>query len=340
MRVAVGSDNSSADTCYLPPDVVEYPAKWLVGVEGTSPDKVFLFFDRIEIGRLNPKRLLPGHLLVDDKTVSSHHCVITQEPDGRCFIRDMSRNGTRVDGRRLSPNLTTELLVGQVVQVGRGLRLRLDGIPPQLEGNPNLMDVDTDTFGISPTTTVTILVGDIRNYTNLVRLAGCTEIQESVNRVFEALEHEVEKLGGTLKEFQGDALFAFWEKNETITCHASAACRAALHLNQKVKELAMDPAFWSIASHPLEMDFALTTGMVTISGYGSDGAMGLSMVGESVVLAFRIEKFADRKTGPIIVDPLTMKLAEDSFKFKSIGKRKAKGFDEEHDLYALVKAKK
>ena len=43
-----------------------------------------------------------------------------QEPDGRCFIRDMSRNGTRVDGRRLSPNLTTEFELGQVLQVGRG----------------------------------------------------------------------------------------------------------------------------------------------------------------------------------------------------------------------------
>ncbi len=92
-------DSSASATCYLPPEVVEYPAKWLVGVEGANSDKVFLFFDRIEIGRFNPKRLLPGNLLVDDKTVSSHHCVITQDPDGRCFIRDRSRNGTRVDGR-------------------------------------------------------------------------------------------------------------------------------------------------------------------------------------------------------------------------------------------------
>ena len=330
-------DSPSAATCYLPPEVVEYPAKWLVGVEGANSDKVFLFFDRIEIGRFNPKRLLPGNLLVDDKTVSSHHCVITQNPDGRCFIRDMSRNGTRLDGRRLSPNLMTEIEPGQVVSVGQELRLRLDGMPPQREISS---EPDTSTFGIAPTMPVTVLVGDIRNYTNLVRLAGCVEIQESVNRVFEVLEREVEKFGGTLKEFQGDAIFAFWERNDTTSCHASQACRAALHLSAVVGRLAADPEVWGIPSHPLAMDFALATGLVTISGYGSDGAMGLSMVGESVVLAFRIEKFANEKTGPIIVCPLTMDLAKDGFKFKSIGKHQAKGFDEEHSLYALVREKK
>ena len=330
-------DSPPASTCYLPPEVVEYPAKWLVGVEGTSPGKVFLFFDRIEIGRFSPKQLLPGNLLVDDRTISSHHCVITQDSDGRCFIRDRSRNGTRVDGRRLSPNLTTELELGQVVSVGRRLRLRLDGMPPHEEIS---RASDTSTFGVAHTTAVTVLVGDIRNYTNLVRLAGCTEIQESVNRVFEILEREVEKLGGTLKEFQGDALFAFWERNETTPCHARQACRAALHLNKAVGRLAADPELWGIPSHPLAMDFALATGLVTISGYGSDGAMGLSMVGESVVLAFRIEKFANEKTGPIIVCPLTMKIAKDGFEFKSIGKHKAKGFDEAHSLYALVREKK
>jgi len=317
--------------------VVEYPAKWLVGVDGTSSDKVFLFFDRIEIGRFNSAKLLPGNLLVEDRTVSSHHCVITQDPDGRCFIRDKSRNGTRVDGRRLSPNLTTDLGLGQVVSVGQGLRLRLEGMPPEREISSA---PDMSTLGVSPMTTVTVLVGDIRNYTNLVRLAGCTEIQESVNRVFEILEREVEMLGGTLKEFQGDAIFAFWERNEATPDHASQACRAALYLNKAVRRLAADPEVWGIPSHPLAMDFALATGLVTISGYGSDGAMGLSMVGESVVLAFRIEKFANEKTGPIIVCPDTMNLAQDNFKFKSIGKHQAKGFDEEHSLYALVREKK
>jgi class 3 adenylate cyclase len=324
-------------TSYLPPELMAYPGKWLVAEGATGPADIFLFFNRVEIGRFHEKRRLPGMLLVNDQTVSSRHCVITQEPDGRCFIRDMSRNGTRVDGRRLTPNHQTELELGQVLSIGKELRLRLDGRPPaDLVGEP--ADSAT-TPGNGERTLVTVLVGDIRNYTTLVRMADPTGLQDSVNRVFGRLEAEVQALGGTLKEFQGDALFAFWEKGSK-GCHATDACRAALHLQKTVGKLAADPSVWSVAGFPLQMDFALATGLVTISGYGNDGALSMSMVGESVVLAFRIEKFANKKTGPIIVCPITRQIADEAFKFKDLGKYRPKGFDQEQNLYALVKAKR
>jgi class 3 adenylate cyclase len=68
--------------------------------------------------------------------------------------------------------------------------------------------------------------------------------------------------------------------------------------------------------------------------------LGLSMVGEPVVLAFRIEKFADDSTGSIIVCPITRQLTDGHFKFKSLGAKRAKGFDRPFDLYSLVKAKR
>ena len=325
----------NSQTSYQPPDVIDYPGKWLVVEGAAGPEDVFLFFNRVEIGRFHEKRRLPGMLLVNDQTVSSRHCVITQEPDGRCFVRDMSRNGTRVDGRRLTPNLQTELELGQVLSIGRGLKLRLDGKPPAELSEES---ENSATQGIAERTLVTVLVGDIRNYTNLVRLVDPAEIQESVNRVFTRLEAEVQELGGTLKEFQGDALFAFWEKDSDDR-HAVDACRAALQLQKTVARLGADPSVWRVAGHPLNMDFALATGLVTISGYGNEGALSLSMVGESVVLAFRIEKYADKKTGPIIVCPITRKIAGETFKFKDLGRHQPKGFDEEQNLYALVKEK-
>ena len=329
-------DTNTPPTNYVPPDVMDYPGKWLVAIGPSGTEDVFLFFNRVEIGRYHEKRRLPGMLLVSDQTVSSRHCVITQDSEGRCLVRDMSRNGTRVDGRRLTPNLSAELELGQVLSIGRTLRLRLDGMPPP---ELTIEDADSATQGFAERTIVTVLVGDIRNYTNLVRMADSAELQESVNRVFGRLEAEVQTLGGTLKEFQGDALFAFWEKGSN-GCHATQACRAALHLKQMVARLAADPSVWSVAGTPLQMDFALATGLVTISGYGSDGALSLSMVGESVVLAFRIEKLANKKTGPIIVCPITRKMADEAFRFKDLGMHQPKGFDEEQNLYALVKAKR
>jgi class 3 adenylate cyclase len=327
----MNGDVGSATYCAPPP--AQYPSKLLVIDNGPDIGTGFAFFNRIEIGRYKEGREAPGLLLISDPTVSTRHCVVTQEPDGRCFVRDTSRNGTRLDGRRLSPNLKTELKVGQVLTIGKECELRLDGETPMV---PVAEEDSTDgTVGVSNPVPVTVLVGDIRDYTGLVQQAASAEVQDSVGRVFERLEREVVKLGGTLKEFQGDAIFAFWEAGSSSS-HAVDACRAALALDQLVGELAQDREVWRVDGFPLHMDWALATGLVTISGYGSDGALGLSMVGETVVLAFRIEKFADESTGPILACPLTHAMATEFFEFREIGSRKAKGFDDSHTLYSLI----
>ena len=302
-------------------------------VEVGSGGSSYEFSDRIEIGRSRHGETRTGRLLVNDPTVSSRHCVVVLEPDGRCFVRDTSRNGTRIDGRRLSPNSRTPFEVGQVLSVGRHLRLRLEGAATQPTGRER--PVPSDTLGVSDTTLVTNLVGDIRNFTALVQKAPPAVLQASVSRVFNRLEQEVIALGGTLKEFQGDALFAFWERGSTPN-HAIDACRAVLRLRRVSEELASDPKVWSVDGFPLEMDFALTTGLVSISGYGSDNILGLSMVGESVVLAFRIEKIAGDATSPIVVCPDTHLIAEREFEFEDLGPRLAKGFDEPQRVFALL----
>jgi class 3 adenylate cyclase len=326
----------TATTSYRLPPATSHPTKRLVVNNGLDNGVSFTFFNHIEVGRYKEGRDAPGLLLVRDPTISSRHCVITQDPDGRCFIRDTSRNGTRLDGRRLSPNLKTELNIGQILSIGKGLTLRLDGEAPT-ETSSELQPIEC-TVGVSNPVCVTVLVGDIRDYTVLVRQAASSEVQDCVGRVFERLERAVVKLGGTLKEFQGDAIFAFWEAGTTEK-HAVDACRAALALDRVVEEMAKDRSIWRVEGFPLKMDWALATGLVMISGYGSEGALGLSMVGETVVLAFRIEKFADDSTGPIIACPITRKMASGSFEFKDLGSRKAKGFDNAHKLYSLVKEK-
>jgi adenylate cyclase len=316
---------------YRPPPPSDYPSKRLVDEVGIGAS--FLFHERVEIGRYHEGHNRVGVLQVKDPTVSSRHCVITQDPDGTCFVRDVSRNGTRIDGRRLSPNSKTELKVGQVLSVGRKLRLRLDGD----ETVSSDLDEATgsQTLGLASTTVVTVLVGDIRNFTTIVRKAPPAVLQESVARVFAALEKAVVMHGGTLKEFQGDALFAFWEQGSSRN-HASEACRAALDLHRLSQELARDASVWAVEGFPLEMDWALTTGLVAISGYGGENVLGLSMVGESVVLAFRLEKLADETTGPIVTCPDTRIMAGASFEFEDLGSRTAAGFDSPQRIYALV----
>src|SRR5262245_30231366 len=105
---------------YVPPAPAGGPPKYLVAVGGTrSPERRYQFFRRLDIGRDEAGReATPGWLLIAGATISWNHCTITQSREGHCFVRDVSRNGTRIDGRRLVPNVETEILVGQTLTVG------------------------------------------------------------------------------------------------------------------------------------------------------------------------------------------------------------------------------
>jgi class 3 adenylate cyclase len=323
---------------YIDPAPTQHPAKRLVQVGGVDDGASYPFFDRLEIGRYRPGREAAGSLLISDPTVSSRHCILTQDPDGRCYARDVSRNGTRLDGRRLSPNLHTEVQVGQTLSIGRQLTFRLEGDQPSDTEVPT-SEFSKLTMKVEEVKRLTVLVGDIRNYTVLVQQATTSALQESVSRLFERLEKEIISLGGTIKEFQGDAVFAFWEE-ETSENHAVSACEAALKLDRLAKELAEVPGFWQVDSFPLHVDWALATGTVVMSGHGETGAMGLSMIGEPVVLAFRIEKFANEKTGSIIACKSTREMASKDFKFHDLGDRDVKGFEEPRRLYALSRKRR
>lgn len=318
---------------YSEPAASGLSPKRLRVTEGPQADEAFTFYDRVDIGRLKGETVPAGHLLVDDPTVSSRHCVITQDEDGRCFIRDVSRNGTRLDGRRLSPNLQTEIKIGQQVSVGLNLTLELEGESPLVEANE--IGPLPGTLAVSSTINATLLVGDIRNYTVLVQRSESANVQESVSRVFARLERRIEALGGTLKEFQGDAIFAFWEEQPEGR-HAVAACHAAIEMDRLSQSLAVDPDVWQVEDFPLELDWALASGPVAISGYGEGNALGLSMVGEPVVLAFRIEKFADDETGRIVTCRMTHDLAAGELRFRDLGLRRPKGFAEPQRIFALV----
>jgi len=323
---------------YEPPPARDEDPLYLVANPGTAEESKYPFFDRVEIGRYHDNRKgEPGVLLIQDTTVSRRHCIINRAPDGRCFVRELSRNGTWVDGRRLVPNIEAEIRIGQVVTVA-GRRFVLVGELREAPDDSEFED-DSMTINTSGQTMVTVLVGDIRDYTGMVRKADSATLQESVDRTFQKLEEVVLANGGSIKEYQGDAIFAYWE-GETPENHAIRACRAALELNLRVQELAQDSSVWNVEGFPLKMEWALATGLVVIKNLGGDRPTGISMIGEPVVFAFRIEKVADESTGPIVACPVTKEAAIEYFDFRDLGDVQAKGFDEATQIFALLGPKK
>ena len=305
----------------------------LLWCAGTPAEQRYVFYDQIEIGRHDEAAApAPGVLLIPEPTVSRRHCVVRLAADGRCYARDVSRNGTRLDGRRMVPNLEVEIRPGQVLTIGAQVELVLEA-PKDANVAAGAPPVTT-TLGVSGTCIATVLVGDIRDYTVLVRRAPPAELQQSVNRVFEILNDAVTKHQGTVKEYQGDAVLAFWE-GDFSGAQAVAACGAALALDRLAGAIAADASVWQLRDFPLRIDWALATGPVVLDSFGGAQPTGLSLVGEPVVLAFRLEKFATDTTGRILTCPVTRGMARERFVFRDLGLMHAKGFDEPDHVFAL-----
>jgi class 3 adenylate cyclase len=314
--------------------------KYLVAASNaTFLERRYEFFARLDIGRDEAGReATPGWLLLPGATVSWNHCTITQNSEGRCFVRDASRNGTRIDGRRLAPNVETEILVGQTLTIGAEQIFRLSGEPPADLKEPGASasrpsTARVATVSVPSLTVVTVLVGDIRDYTVLVRKAPSAALQRSVGRVFEVLTEGVSKCGGTVKEFQGDAIVAFWG-GDTGAGHAVMACRAAVLLDRIARDIASDPSIWELPELSLRMDWALATGPVIIDSFGGTNPLGLFMIGEPVVLAFRIEKLAADDVR-IVACRETRERASREFAFRDLGEISVKGFDQPDHVFAL-----
>jgi class 3 adenylate cyclase len=305
----------------------------------TPQKRVFSFVEQIVVGRRRgPSTEREGRVRIKDPTISGRHCVVRQSGDGRFYVRDESRNGTRVEGRRLVPNVEVEIQPGDRIQVAKGHGFLLDVDPLESdEEEDDYLDGATRAL-VNTESEVTILVGDIKGYTTLNQRFPAAEVYPPVGNVFQALEEVVTDFHGTIKEYQGDAIFAFWEKDEADpTWHTRQACHAALALHARVAELADDPEIWTLGERfPLGMDWALTSGKVLITAIGGKSVTGLAMVGDAVNYAFRLEKLANEETGPIIVCQHTHEAAEDTFDFEPLGEHKVAGRKEAEPVYALL----
>jgi class 3 adenylate cyclase len=273
-------------------------------------------------------------ILLRDPVVSGRHCVLTCTVDGHFLIRDVSRNGTRVSGRRLVPNVEEEIRPGDRIQVGPHEFLLQTDVRVQATVPPE--DGFEATQRLEASTEVSILVGDIHGYTRLNQRHGASDVFANVSRVFAHLEAVVHEHLGAIKEYQGDAVFAYWEAHRgEVPSHACRACGAALALDERLRQLAADPDVWSFPDVPLRMEWAVTTGPVLLSSMGRDRPVGLAMVGDVVNYAFRLEKLAGAKTGVILVCERTEALCRSAFRFRDLGPLQVEGRARAEPVFVL-----
>jgi len=162
---------------------------------------------------------------------------------------------------------------------------------------------------------VSVLFADLVGFTTLSERLDPEEVRDLLSRYFDRCRTLIERYGGTVEKFIGDAVMAVWGSPVAREDDAERAVRAALALTQAVTALGAE------AGMP---DLKVRAGVLTGSAAVDLGAEGEGMVlGDTVNSASRLQSIA--APGTVLVDDVTRAATEAAIAYEDAGTHAVKG---------------
>ncbi len=162
---------------------------------------------------------------------------------------------------------------------------------------------------------VSVMFADLVGYTTLSEHRDPEEVRELLSRYFERCRTLIERYGGTVEKFIGDAVMAVWGTPVAREDDAERAVRAALALTQAVTLLGAE-----VAVPELRARAGVLTGQAAVEL----GAEGEGMVlGDTVNTASRLQSLAE--PGTVLVDDVTRRASEAAIAYEDAGRHEVKG---------------
>ena len=307
---------------------------YLEWVDKDTQTKRLEIVDKVFIGRsckgVDPQK----RILVHHEKVSRDHAVISRGIKD-IKITDMSKNGTWINGTRLAAGSSGSLVDGDTVSLGN--------FSCQVYYPDNVTAAKdrtgfTDYTMVTPAeVVVTNLVADVREFTTFSQANASSDVYALMKEIFDTFSTIITEFKGTIKDYAGDAVYAFWDHDvEPIATQAVLACKAAIEQSQTTEKIrAKLSAKKNISVDNLQMGWGITTGKVTLSHYGSRAA-DLALVGDCTNLAFRLSGLANKELSEkILICSQTANLVQDQISIKDLGDIPIKGRQGQENVFAL-----
>jgi class 3 adenylate cyclase/tetratricopeptide (TPR) repeat protein len=174
---------------------------------------------------------------------------------------------------------------------------------------------------------VSVLFGDLVGFTPLSENRDPEEVRELLSRYFDTARRVVERYGGTIEKFIGDAVMAVWGTPVAREDDPERAVRAGLELVGVVAALGEEVGAPSLA---------MRVGVVTGEAAVTVGAEGQGMVaGDLVNTASRVQSVAD--SGTVLVGERTRRASEAAIAYEDAGEHALKGKTEPVPLWQAVR---
>lgn len=146
---------------------------------------------------------------------------------------------------------------------------------------------------------ITVMFADLSGFTALSEKVGPAELMTVTNRYLGYITEIVEKPGGTIDKYIGDAVMAFWGAPLDDPQHALHGTRAAMDAVAKVQ--AEHDAARARGEVGFSVKIGLNSGIAVVGNVGAENRFNYTAVGETVNIAARLESLPKEYGCTVIV---------------------------------------
>ncbi|MDP3096564.1 MAG: GAF domain-containing protein [Syntrophales bacterium] len=172
-------------------------------------------------------------------------------------------------------------------------------------------------------TVATVLFSDIRGFTTLTEELGAQGTVSLLNEYFTIMVDCIQKEGGMLDKFIGDAIMAAFgvpiphEDDEDRAVRAAIGMIRALHIwnRQRVAE----------GKKPVGMGIGLNTDTIVSGNIGSPKRMDYTLIGDGVNLAARLESLCKQYHASILISENTVRRLKGTYRIREVDRVQVKG---------------
>jgi adenylate cyclase len=186
---------------------------------------------------------------------------------------------------------------------------------------------------------ITVLFSDICGFTSFSERHQPEEVVSLLNEYLGAMTNIVFEHEGTLDKFIGDAIMALWGAPVGQPDHAERACRCAVAMIEKLKELQKKWA--DEGKYVIDIGIGINTGGMVVGNMGAEGKkMDYTVIGDNVNLGARLESLTRQYNSHIIISEYTFAKVKDIVEVTELGTVTVKGKQRPVMIYNLLGLKK
>jgi adenylate cyclase len=183
-------------------------------------------------------------------------------------------------------------------------------------------------------TMATILFSDIREFTTLTEELGAQGTVSLLNEYFTLMVDCIQKEGGMLDKFIGDAIMAAFGVPVPHDDDEDRAVRAAVTMIRSLSA-------WNVkrlgeGKKPVKMGIGINTDTIVSGNIGSPRRMDYTLIGDGVNLASRLESLCKQYHASILISENTYRKLRGTYRIREVDRVVVKGKTETVAIYEVL----